>query len=141
MKYFLLIAATFIISSTAIAQTDSARVPGVLSSEANPIQIPSTIRANRDFDVTITTGGNGCVKQGDISVIHSGRSADVFVYDLTTATQPGTMCTMIYKEFRHTATLQFTKKGRAAIRVWVRKHTSRSPIGIPVLIEKRLIVK
>ncbi len=143
MKYIFLIAATFIISSTAFAQPgyDAQRVLGMLSSEANPIMVPKTIKANTEFDVTIATGGNGCVEQGDTSVILSDRSADIFVYDVTRAIRPGTICTMIYKEFRHTAVLRFTKKGRAVIRIWVRKQSGRSPMGIPVLIEKRVVVR
>lgn len=120
---------------------ESARVPGEIGSGTDAIVAPATVTANQDFEVTVRTGGNGCVSQGDTGVVLSETSADIFVYDLTSATRPGTMCTMIFKQFEHKVTLRFEKKGEAVIRVWARQSDGKSPTGKPVVVERRISVK
>ncbi len=127
------------------AEEPQTRVPGVLGFESNElsnaITVPKTIEANKSFQATVTTSGNGCANAGDTGVILSDNSADVFVYDFTTAIRPGVVCTMILKQFSHTATLSFSKRGEAVIRVWGRRQGGASPLGEPVIVEKRLMVK
>src|SRR5688500_1242911 len=93
----------------------SSRVLGVITlgeEGANEsISIPATVQANKDFEITVTTSGNGCVSAADTGVILGEMSADVFVYDFTTANRPGIACTMIFKTLPHKATLRFTKTG------------------------------
>jgi hypothetical protein len=122
-----------------------ARVLGVIGFESeklsDAVKTPATVEANKDFEITVTTSGNGCFSAGDTGVVLTDTSADVFVYDLTTATRPGIACTMILKQLEHKATLRFTKSGEAVIRVWARKQGGDSPFGEPVVIEKRIMVR
>lgn len=124
---------------------NAARVPGVISFGTENldgvVKVPETIEANKDFQITVITSGNGCVNADETGVILNERSADVFVYDLTTATHPGIACTMILKQLPHTATLRFTKPGEATIRVWGREQGGNTPFGKPVVVEKRVMVK
>lgn len=124
----------------ALPPHQSARVPGQLDGDAGGIITPASVRANKDFEVTVRTGGNGCWTKGDASVVLGESSADIFVYDMTNATKPGTMCTMIYKQFDHQVTLRFETKGEAIIRVWAR-GAGDTPLGGPVIVEKRITVK
>ncbi len=123
----------------------TARVLGVIGFESenlsDGIKAPPTVEANKDFEITVTTSGNGCFSQGDTGVILNESSADVFVYDLTTATRPGIACTMILKQFEHKATLRFSKAGEAVIRVWARRQGGNSPFGEPVVVEKRIKIQ
>ena len=122
------------------AKSGAARLPARFT--AGAITVPASVIAGNDFTITVKTGGNGCSSMGDTSVILGEGSADVFVYDMTTATRPDIMCTMIYKEFDHEATLRFSKKGEAVIRFWTRDHgDANSPMGKPSIVEKRIIVK
>jgi hypothetical protein len=118
-----------------------ARVPGMLDGGDGAIVVPASAGAGKDFTVTIKTSGNGCVSQGDTAVILGETGADIFVYDTTTATGPGTMCTMIYKQFEHRATMRFDKKGEALIRVWARRAGEKTPLGDPVVVEKGILIK
>jgi len=121
--------------------SEQARIPGEIGSGADAIVAPATVTVNQDFEVTVRTSGNGCVSQGDTGVVLGETSADIFVYDLTTATRAGTMCTMIFKQFEHKATLRFEKKGAAVIRVWARQTDGKSPSGNPVVVERRVLVR
>ena len=118
----------------------AARVPGQLAGDGEAIVVPATIKSDTDFEVTVRTGGDGCWNKGDSSVVLGENSADIFVYDITNATKPGTMCTMIYKQFDHKVILRFAAKGEAVIRVWTR-GTGDGPMGKPVIVEKRVTVK
>lgn len=103
--------------------------------------VPETIEINKDFEITVTTSGNGCVSAADTGVILGEMSADIFVYDFTSANRPGIACTMIFKTLPHKAILRFTQKGEAIIRIWGRKQGGNSPLGEPVIIVKRITVK
>jgi hypothetical protein len=118
-----------------------ARVLGLLGDEA--LAAPTTVLANKDFQVTITTTGSGCEREGDTSVIISEDSATVMVYDFTMATRPGVACSLVLKRLRHTATLRFTKPGMALIRVWGRRFGSDTPlpVGAPTVLEHRVMVR
>lgn len=126
-------------------ENKAARVLGVISFGTENldgvIKVPETIEANKDFQITIITTGNGCVSADETGVVLNDMSADVFVYDLTTATHPGIACTMILKQLTHTATLRFTNSGEATIRIWGREQGGNSPFGKPVVVEKRITVK
>jgi hypothetical protein len=118
-----------------------ARLPGMLDGGDDAIVLPDSVGADKEFTVTIKTSGNGCVSQGDTSVILGESGADIFVHDMTTATQPGAMCTMIYKQFEHKANLRFDKKGEALIRIWTRRAGDKTPLGDPVVVEKGILIK
>lgn len=124
---------------------NSSRILGVLGSDSNTayqsISVPPNVQANRDFEITVTTSGSGCVSAGETSVILGEMNADVFVYDFTSANRPGIMCTMIFKTFSHKATLRFANKGEAVIRVWGRRQGGGSILGEPTVIEKRVSVR
>lgn len=123
----------------------TSRVPGFLGSDLQSarqsVSIPASIQKNRDFEITVTTSGNGCVSAADTSVISGENSADVFVYDFTSANRPGIFCTMIYKSLPHKTTLRFSKSGEAVIRVWGRQQSGNSPFGEPIVVEKRVSVR
>lgn len=130
-----------LVGLAAAVSAQPARVPGVLGFDSQEAIIaPESVEAGKDFQVTILTSGDGCVSQGDTSVVLTETGADVFVFDETVATHPGVVCTRILKEFRHSATLRFTHKGEAVIRVWGRQQSGNSPLGAPVVVEKRVRV-
>ena len=124
---------------------NTSRILGVIGSDSKTayqsISVPSNIQANRDFEITVTTTGNGCISAADTSVILGEMNADVFVYDFTSANRPGIMCTMIFKTLPHKATLRFANKGEAVIRVWGRRQGSGANFGEPTVIEKRVTVR
>ncbi len=123
----------------------SSRIPGTLGADARAaeqaVSIPSNIRVNQDFEITVTTNGNGCVSAADTGVILGESAADIFVYDFTSANRPGVLCTMIFKTLPHKATLRFTKTGPAVIRIWGRRQGGNSPFGEPIVVEKRVNVR
>jgi hypothetical protein len=122
-----------------------AQVPGIIGfgadSLADAVKIPAGIETGKEFEVTITTSGNGCFSKGETGVVMSDTGADIFVYDMTTAVRPGIACTMILKQMTHTVTLKFSKRGEAVIRVWGRQQTGERPSGEPLVIERRVMVK
>lgn len=124
---------------------DSAIVPGVIGfgdeDIAAALQVPDTVRAGEEFEIIVTTSGNGCYSAGETSVILGEKDADVFVYDRTIDVRPGTICTMILKQMPHKARLKFEQKGEAVIRIWGRKKGGDSPSGEPLVIEKRVRVR
>jgi hypothetical protein len=128
-----------VVAASPTPPAGSARVPGTVTSEGEGVTAPSTVKAGANFEVIVRTGGSGCTYMGDTSVVLGEDSADIFVYDFTTATRPGMMCTMIYKQFDHKATLQFAKRGPAVIRVWVRGG-GEFQMGMPLVLERRVTV-
>jgi hypothetical protein len=123
-----------------------ARVLGVIAAGNdwldNVITAPASVKAGKDFQVTITTSGGGCERAGDTGVVMTENSATVMVYDFTSATHPGVACTMIYKRLPHSVTLCFTKPGEAIIRIWGRRSGgATSPFGEPAIFEHRVMVK
>jgi hypothetical protein len=119
-----------------------ARVLGLLNEQmADTLIAPRAVSAGEDFQVTITTSGSGCEREGDTGVIVTENSATVMVYDFTAATHPGVACTMIFKRLPHNVTLRFTKPGEAVIRVWGRRAgPDTPPVGAPTVLERRVMV-
>jgi hypothetical protein len=120
------------------------RVLGNISGDQQEVvEAPATVRAGEDFKVTIKTFGGGCDREGDTGVITSESSATIMVYDFTSATHPGVICTMIAKRMPHVVTLRFTKPGEARIRIWGRKSENDAPPleGVPAVLEHRVTVK
>lgn len=122
---------------------EAERVLGLLNFQGtqDPIIAPATVGVGQPFQVTITTFGNGCVEKGDEGVVISETGASVFVYDFTTATRPGVVCTTILKRLQHTVTLTFTQPGEKVIRVWGRQEGPATPLGVPVVLEQRVLVQ
>lgn len=129
------------------AAADTAQIPGIIGFSGEEldeaVRVPARVPAGQDFQVEITTSGNGCVSAGESALILAEKSADIFVYDRTTAVRPGTVCTMILKKLPHTVTLRFDEPGEATIRIWGRKQggDGSSPLGEPVIIEKRVLIR
>jgi hypothetical protein len=120
------------------------RVLGNISGDRKEVvDAPETVRAGEDFKVTINTFGSGCEREGDTGVIVSESSATIMVYDFTSATHPGVICTMIAKRMPHVVTLRFTKPGEATIRIWGRRFEKDAPPleGAPTVLEHRVTVK
>src|SRR5262249_60655971 len=102
---------------------------------------PTTVRVGEDFKVTIKTFGGGCERQADEGVILREDGATITVYDFTSATYPGVICSAIAISFSHTVTLRFSKPGEAVIRVWGRRTGDGiPPEGIPSVLEHRVRV-
>ena len=122
--------------------TREARVLGLVDERlADTLVAPSAVSVGEDFQITVTTSGSGCEREGDTGVIVTENSATVMVYDFTAATHPGVACTMIFKRMPHTVTLRFTKPGEAVIRVWGRRTgPDTPPVGAPTVIERRVMV-
>jgi hypothetical protein len=135
----------FLLLLGGIAAAQPAIIPGTLGFDSNDlaqaIEAPPSVKAGENFQITVITSGDGCVSQGDTSVVLGENSADVFVYDQTVATEPGVICTRILKQFRHPATLRFTQKGEAVIRVWGKKQSGDGALGSPTVVEKRVQVR
>jgi hypothetical protein len=134
-------AAAFVSAQTA----KEARVIGIIdlnSQSENVIETPKSIKAGKDFEVKILTAGGGCEREGETSVIMEEASASIFVYDFTSATAPGTVCTQIFKRLSHTATLNFKNPGEITIRLWGRRIGSDTPPGgEPMILEKKVKVE
>jgi hypothetical protein len=125
------------------AATQEARVPGILDFHGTQeaLTVPSTVRAGEDFQVTITTFGGGCERAGETSVVLTNTEANLFVYDFTAATTPDVRCTTILNQFTHTVTVRLTQPGEALIRVWGRRVGADAPGGIPLVIQRRVVVQ
>lgn len=122
----------------------AARILGSLNFRGTQeaIVAPATVGVGQDFPVTIATFGDGCVEKGDEGVILADTGASIFVYDFTTATQPGVACTTILKRLQHTVTLRFAQPGMKVIRVWGRQEgADASPLGAPIVLEQRVLVQ
>ena len=125
--------------------TQEALVPGIIDyfdeRTKDVLSAPSAVRVGADFQMAITTFGGGCERGGDTSVIVTETGATVIVYDFTTATRPGVVCTTILKRMPHVVTFRFTKPGDALIRVWGRRIGSETAsMGVPVVLEHRVMV-
>lgn len=134
------------LGSEALADTGEARVPGIIDFHADGtsgvLTAPDTVQAGEEFQITITTYGGGCERAGDTSVIMADASAAVMVYDFTTATHPGVVCTAILKRMPHDVTLRFAKPGAAVIQVWGRRVGPGTPLaGVPTMLEHRVLVR
>ncbi|HSE41226.1 MAG TPA: hypothetical protein VLH08_10730, partial [Acidobacteriota bacterium] len=78
----------------------------------------------------------------ETSVIMEETSASIFVYDFTTATQPGVPCTKIFKRLSHSATLNFKNPGEVTLRLWGRRIGSDTPPGgEPMILEKKITIE
>lgn len=132
-------------SPTSASVSKEARVLGIIdfnSESQNVITAPQTVKAGKDFEVRISTQGGGCEREGDTSVILLENAASIIVFDFTTATQPGVVCTMILKRLSHTATLRFANPGEVLIRVWGRRIAADTPPdGVPLIVERKITVK
>jgi hypothetical protein len=122
-----------------------ARVLGIIDyngQSQNVITVPKSVKPGKSFDVEIKTQGSGCEREGDTSVIMMQSGASVMLFDFTTATQPGVVCTMVMKTFTHTATLKFDQPGEMLLRVWGRSIGQNTPLdGEPVIVEKKIKVE
>jgi predicted RNA-binding protein with TRAM domain len=128
------------------ASRQEARILGIIDFHADGTQgvltAPATVQAGEEFQVTITTFGGGCEREGDTSVVITETAANVMVYDFTTATRPDVACTAILKRLPHTVTLSFTTPGEALIRVWGRRVGPETPpMGVPTILEQRVMVQ
>jgi hypothetical protein len=69
------------------------------------------------------------------------EGATIFVYDETTATHPGVVCTTILKRLPHVVTLRFDEPGEKLLRIWGRRMGPEAgPLGEPTVIEQRILV-
>jgi hypothetical protein len=122
-----------------------ARVLGIIDyngQSQDVITVPKSVKPGKTFDVEIKTQGSGCEREGDTSVVMLQNGASITLYDFTTATQPGVVCTMVMKTFTHTATLKFDQPGEMLLRVWGRSIGSNTPLdGEPVIVEKKIKVE
>ena len=106
------------------------------------VLMPETVGVNENFQITIMTFGSGCERAGDTGVILTAAGAAIMVYDFTTAADPSVMCTAEIKRLTHTATLRFSKPGKALLQVWGRRVAPDTPaLGTPVVIERTITVK
>jgi heat shock protein HslJ len=123
----------------------SALVPGILdfnAADSQPVvTAPENVVTGEDFEVTITTFGGGCEEAGPVSAIQTLDGATIFVYDETTATHPGVVCTTILKQLPHTVTLRFDEPGEKLLQIWGRRVSPEAgPLGEPTVIEHRIVV-
>ena len=103
---------------------------------------PYTVAAGEAFEITIATFGGGCETAGDTAVVVSAAGADVWVYDLTTATQPEVACEDILRRHTHTVTLRFDQPGQMVLRVWGRRVGPETPgLGVPTVLEHTITVE
>ncbi|HEX7226416.1 MAG TPA: hypothetical protein VF353_01475, partial [Candidatus Binatia bacterium] len=75
----------------------------------NVVTAPSTVAVGEEFKITITTFGGGCEREGTSSTIITGTGASIMVYDITSATHPGVICTAEIKRLPHILSLRFDK--------------------------------
>jgi hypothetical protein len=149
-SYLTLILAVILLTAVPVfvsgqSKSTDARVPGIIDMNTQSefvIETPKSVKAGKNFEVKILTLGGGCEREGDTSVIQGENDAAIFVYDFTTATQPGMACTMELKRLSHTVTLQFKKPGEVIIRLWGRRVGTDTPLGgEPMILEKKIVVE
>jgi hypothetical protein len=100
------------------------------------------VNPGKPFDIEIKTQGSGCEREGDTSVVMMQAGASITLFDYTTATQPGVVCTMQMKTFTHTATVRFDQPGEMLLRVWGRSIGGNTPAdGEPIVLEKKIMVE
>ena len=126
--------------------SDEARMPGIIDfhndGKTGVFTAPETVKAREEFEVTISTFGGGCEREGDTFVVVTSAGASVMVYDFTTATSPEVVCTQELKRLNHTVTLRFAEPGEMLIRVWGRRvGPDTPPVGVPILIEHPVTVE
>jgi hypothetical protein len=93
------------------------RQVGVLAFHGDTAQVtvPQTVAVGEPATVVVTTYGGGCIRTGDMEVQVTGLVAELTPYDHFPPA--GAICTADLRLNRHTATVQFTQRGRATVRV------------------------
>ena len=105
---------------------------------AGVIDAPASVRAGRDFTVTVRTFGGGCVSAAGAAVTYhraAPERAVVVPYD-NSRVPPGTMCTEALARPARDLTLRFVTPGTATIRVEGR----RQPEGGRAVVEVAVAV-
>ncbi len=126
--------------------TEEAVVLGIIDfgkeGSKNVVTAPTTVGVGEEFKITITTFGGGCERAGTSSTIITATGASIMVYDVTSATHPGVICTAEIKRLPHSLSLRFEKPGQALIRVWGRRvGPDTPPFGVPAILEHRVTIE
>jgi hypothetical protein len=144
----LLLALAFATSQPALSPSTApeAVLPGIIDfgdeRSQGVLTAPESAEVRKDYRLVIKTYGGGCEREGTTSVIFSATGANVFVYDVTTATRPDVICTAEVKRLTHTVVLQFHKPGEALLRIWGRRVGAETPpLGVPFVIEHRVSIR
>ena len=103
---------------------------------AGVIDAPASVRAGRDFTVTVRTFGGGCVSAAGAAVTYHGAALELAVvvpYD-NARVPPGTMCTEALTRPARDLTLRFVTPGTAAIRVEGRRQPEGGRAAVEVAV-------
>ena len=102
----------------------------------NRIELADTVAVNTPVPIVVPTGGGGCIRQGDTESTVSGLTADVRPYDYFPPRSADVVCTADFRVLRHTATLQFSQRGTATVRVHGRLSPDR-----PTVVTRSVVVR
>jgi hypothetical protein len=121
-------------------------VPGIIhfgdERSQGVLTAPNSAEVRKDYRLVINTFGSGCESVGTASIIFSATGANVFVYDVTTATRADVICTAEVKRMTHRVILRFQKPGEALLRIWGRRVGPETPpLGVPFVLEHRVSIR
>ena len=119
---------------------DHARVPGILaygSDTTAEVTLADTVAVGAPVALRVSTSGNGCTRPGDTEVDPAPAAADVRVYDYSPRPSAGVVCADVLRALPHEATLRFTERGTATVRI----HGRREPPSGRVVVARTVVVR
>ena len=99
------------------------------------VTVPETVAVGEPATIVVLTAGGGCIRTGDTEVQVSGLVAELTPYDHFPSA--GQICTADFRLNTHTATVQFTQRGRATVRVRGREL----PSGRMITVVRQITVR
>lgn len=115
------------------------RQPAILAfgDDSAAIALPDTVAVDAPAALVVTTQGGGCIRQGETEVQAAPTAADVRVYDYFPRPSGNLACTADIRPLLHEATLRFTQRGTATVRV----HGRRQPNTGAVVVTRTIVVR
>ena len=110
---------------------------GVLTffGDSAQVTVPASVAVGEPATVVVLTAGGGCIRTGDTEVRVVGLDAELTPYDHFPSA--GQVCTADFRLNTHTATVQFTQRGRATVRVRGREQ----PSGRTITVVRQITVR
>lgn len=119
----------FLVGCSGLVGPDERRQVGVIDFYDQPsvVEVPDTVRAGEDFQVSVRTYGGGCLSQDTTEVAVSGRLAQVVPYDLHSGEGA---CPDVLRTFDHEAVVRFEEAGEAEVRIIGRREPESAMIAV-----------
>ena len=92
---------------------DEVRFLGKILDPEPVVKVPDTVSVSMPFNVSIETGGGGCIRAGETEVEVVGNRATVTPYDYGPAGDPPCIANVV--QIVHSATVTFDGAGKGTI--------------------------